>query len=195
MTLAGIDVSAAGQGAAFNWAPYRGEVSFAFTKISEGLNYADPSAARNIATMRAEGIVPGGYHFLHADEDGAAQAEFFLSHANGLLNAGCLVGLDAEDGGLRGMNSARMNQVAAAFVNQFRRHHLCWPVAYTEQSMAPALTSLANCPPWIANISGKKFTAIGPWKTIAFEQTGQRYVDTDVFYGDLAALKKLTIPR
>jgi hypothetical protein len=37
--------------------------------------------------------------------------------------------------------------------------------------------------------------SIGPWKQVSFEQTGQRGVDADVFYGDAAALAKLAIPK
>jgi lysozyme len=196
MTLNGIDVSASGQGAAFNWAPYKGKISFAFTKISEGLNYADPTAARNIAQMRAEAITPGGYHFLHAGESGAAQAEFFLSHANGLLNAGCLIALDVEDGGLDGRSPGYMDQVAAAFVNELRKHHDMWPVLYTEISLAGALVHEGSCPLWLANPSGMAVKSIGPWKGgPSFEQTSQRGVDCDVFYGDAAQLAKLTVPK
>lgn len=195
MTLNGIDTSAAGQGASFNWTPYRGKVQFAFTKISEGLTFADPDALRNIAQMRALGITPGGYHFLHAGLSGASQAEYFLQAAKRAgLGAGCLLAIDAEDGGLDGCTPAEMENAAAEFVGELRRHFPgFWPELYTEISLAPAFTSLGNCPLWLANPSGKTIKSIGPWKQVSFEQTGQRGVDTDEFYGDAAALAKLTV--
>jgi GH25 family lysozyme M1 (1,4-beta-N-acetylmuramidase) len=209
LILNGIDVSAAGQGTAFNWAPYRGKVSFAFTKISEALGYADPSAARNIAQMRADGITPGGYHFLHASLSGAAQAEYFLSRAAAAgLGKGCLLAIDAEDFGLDLTDAqrndptavaaamARMNEEAAAFRAQLQKHFPGFnPEAYTEISMAPSLTSLGSCPLWLANPDGVHTGPLGPWAAPSFEQTGQRGVDTDVFYGDVTQLAKLTVPH
>lgn len=194
MTLNGIDVSQAGQGV-FNWAPYKGKVGFAFTKVSEGLTFTDPDALRNIAQMRALGITPGGYHFLHASLSGASQAEYFLQAAKRAgLGAGCLLALDAEDGGLDGEDAAQMNLTASAFKGELQRHFPGYsPVAYTEISMAPSLTSLASCPLWLANPSGKTIKSIGAWKQVSFEQTGQRGVDTDVFYGTAAQLAALTV--
>lgn len=193
-TLNGIDVSQAGQGV-FNWTPYRGKVQFAFTKVSEGLNFSDPDALRNIAQMRALGITPGGYHFLHAGLSGAGQAEYFLQAAKRAgLGKGCLLALDAEDEGLDGEDAAQMNLTASAFKGELQRHFPGYsPVAYTEISMAPSLTSLGSCPLWLANPSGKTIKSIGAWKQVSFEQTGQRYVDTDGFYGTAAQLAALTV--
>ena len=198
MTIAGIDVSTAGQGTDFNWLPYRGRIGFAGIKITEGTGYADPSAARNIAGARSIGAVPIGYHFLHAGQDGARQAEWFLSHAKAVgLRPGHIIAIDAEDGGLNGQLPAHMNVVAAAFAAELRKHFgvAFNPVLYTELSMAPALTALGHCPLWLANPSRVHTGAIGPWTGVSFEQTGQRGVDTDVFYGSDAALAKLAIPR
>jgi GH25 family lysozyme M1 (1,4-beta-N-acetylmuramidase) len=195
-TLNGIDVSAAGQGASFNWNAYKGKLGFAGVKISESTGYADPDAGRNIAGARSVGAVPMGYHFLHAGQPGAQQAEFFLSHAKAAgLGKGCLIAIDAEDGGLDGQMPERMNLVGAAFVKELRVHFPgFWPLLYTEISMAPSLTSLGSCPLWLANPSGMVVKAIGPWKQVSFEQVAQRGVDCDVFYGDAAALAKLTVP-
>jgi GH25 family lysozyme M1 (1,4-beta-N-acetylmuramidase) len=44
-TLAGIDVSATGQGPDFNWAAWRGHIEFAFIKATEGLMSTDPGVA------------------------------------------------------------------------------------------------------------------------------------------------------
>jgi GH25 family lysozyme M1 (1,4-beta-N-acetylmuramidase) len=197
MTLNGIDVSAAGQGASFNWNPYKGKLGFAGVKISEGTGYADPDAGRNIAGARSIGAIPMGYHFLHAGQPGGAQAEFFLSHAKAAgLGKGCLIAIDAEDGGLDGLHASYMNTVAAEFANELRKHFsgAYNPLVYTEISMAPSLGSLGQCPLWLANPSGMTVKAVGPWKQVSMEQTGQRGVDTDVFYGTAADLAKLTVP-
>jgi GH25 family lysozyme M1 (1,4-beta-N-acetylmuramidase) len=197
MTLNGIDVSAAGQGASFNWNPYKGKLGFAGVKISEGTGYADPDAGRNIAGARSIGAVPMGYHFLHAGQPGAQQAEFFLSHAKAAgLGKGCLIAIDAEDGGLDGLGADQLDQAAAEFCAELKKHFgpRYWPELYTEISIAPHMTSMGNCPLWLANPSGMVVKSIGPWKQVSMEQTGQRGVDTDVFYGTAADLAKLTVP-
>lgn len=192
MTIAGIDVSAAGQGGNFSWAPYKGKIGFAGVKVSEGTGYADPYAARNIAGARSIGAVPMGYHFLHAGQTGSAQAEYFLSHAKASgLKPGDLIALDAEDLGVDGLPVAHLAIAAQEFTAQLQVHFRSfWPVLYTEISLTTAFR-LGDCPLWLANPSGAKIVKAGPWKQVSFEQTGQRGVDTDIFYGDAAALAKL----
>ena len=193
MTLNGIDVS--NVNGPFNFAPWKGKLDFAFAKVSEGTGFADGRAAANIAAARKLGLVVGGYHFLHAGSSGSAQAEAFLAHAHAAgLRPGDLVALDAEDLGLDGEDAAQMNLTASAFKGELQRHFPGYsPVAYTEISMAPSLTSLGSCPLWLANPSGAVIRTIGPWKQVSFEQVSQRGVDCDVFYGDAAALAKLTV--
>jgi lysozyme len=197
MTLAGIDVSAAGQGATFDWAAYQGKISFAGIKISEGLTFADPDAARNIAGARSIGATAMGYHFLHSAEGGAAQADAFMARCkNAALERGDLLAIDVEQGGIdAGTTAADLWTVAADFAQAVHAHFTCWTVLYTDISLASSAGSgVANCPLWLANPSGTAVTKIGPWTVISFEQTGQSGVDTDVFYGTAAQLAKLAIP-
>lgn len=195
MTLAGIDTS--NVNGTVDWPSYKGKIQFAGVKVSEGLTFADPDAKANIAGARSIGAAVIGYHFLHAGLSGSGQAEHFLScaHAAG-LRPGDLIALDAEDAGLDGESPAQMNLTASAFGAEAGRHFPGYhPVTYTEISMAPWLTSLSQCPLWLANPSGTPVTAIGPWTVVSFEQTGQRGVDTDVFYGDAAQLAALGFLR
>lgn len=196
MTINGIDVSTAGQGGNFNWAAYKGKIGFAGVKVTEGTGYADPNAGRNIAGARGIGVVPMGYHFLHAGQDGATQAEKFLSRAKAAgLKPGDLIAIDAEDGGLDGLPAAHLAVAAQEFTAELQVHFRAfWPVLYTEISLVSSFR-LGDCPLWLANPSGAKITSAGPWKQVSFEQVGQRGVDTDVFYGTAAQLAKLAIPR
>jgi len=193
MTIAGIDVSAAGQGADFNWAAWRGKIGFAAIKISEGTGYADPYAKRNIAGARSIGCAVIGYHFLHA-VDGAPQARWYLEcAAKAGMKPGDNHAVDCEDLGLLGQTAATMDLVAAGFAGELRKHYQPgWnPVCYTEISMARELAHMGSCPLWLANPSRMAVKSIGPWKQVSFEQVGQRGVDSDVFYGtseQLAAL-------
>ena len=195
--LPGIDVSAAGQGAAFPWESYRGRIAWAGIKISEDLDFIDPDAKRNIEGCRSIGAVPVGYHFLHANAAGGPQAEFFLAHAHAAgLAPGDLIAMDAEDGGLDGQPASQMNLAGAGFWAQLQRHFPGYnPLTYTEISMAPSLVSLGHCPLWLANPSGTRVVKIGPWAQVSFEQTSQQGVDQDVFYGSSADLAKLAIPK
>jgi GH25 family lysozyme M1 (1,4-beta-N-acetylmuramidase) len=198
MPLNGIDVSAAGQGPNFNWPAYRGKIAFAGVKISEGLNYADPDAARNIAGCRSLGIPAIGYHFVHAAEAGLAQCAWFLSRAAAAgMRPGDLLALDTEQEGLDGLSPAQLWTTAAGMAAAVHDHYNgMWPLVYTDISLAGvAPASIGNCPLWLANPDGVQLPAIGPWKVISLEQTGQRGVDTDVFYGDLGQLAKLAIPE
>jgi lysozyme len=194
MTLNGIDVS--NVNGPFNWTPWKGKIDFAWVKVSEGTGFADGRAAANIAAARKLGLVVGGYHFLHAGSSGSAQAEAFLSHAHTAgLKPGDLVALDAEDLGLDGEDAQQMNLTASAFKAELQRHFAGFsPFLYTEISMAPSLASMGACPLWLANPSGIVVRACGPWKQVSMEQTGQRGVDADVFYGTREQLLKLAIP-
>jgi lysozyme len=198
MTLNGIDVSASGQGDSFSFAPYRNKIAFAGVKVSEGVTYADPDAARNIAGARSLGIPVLAYHFLHAGLSGSGQAGHFLElAAKASLKPGTdIIVIDAEDGGLDGEDPSQMNAAAAAFHGELDRHFPNYhPLVYTEISMGPHLTSMGNCPLWLANPSGAVIKSIGPWNLVSFEQTGQRGVDTDVFYGSAADLAKLAFSK
>lgn len=193
MTLAGIDVSNY-QGAQFDWAPYRGKIAFAFIKATEGLSYRDPDYARNVAQAHADGITVGSYHFLHPAESGAAQAHCFLGYADPAPGELVMVDVETDDG----LGPAATSACALDFAATVHHATGAWPVAYTMQSFAEGgyVASLGGCPSFIANPSQVQLpNPIGPWHLVSFEQTGQRGVDTDVFYGDAAELAKLAIPH
>lgn len=194
MTLAGIDVSAIGQGTAFDWVPYKGKIAFAYAKATEGTGFADPAFTRNYAQMRAEGIVPGAYHFLRPALDAIEQARHFLAVAR--PQPGDLMMLDVEVAD--GRSVAEVAKCAHDFCMEVRRVTRAWPACYTDISMAEAgyLAACSACPGWIANPSGRVLPSpIGPWHVVSFEQTGMRGVDTDVFHGTPAQLAALTVPH
>lgn len=197
--LNGIDIS--NVNGPVNWAAWRGKIDFAWVKVTEGTFFADQQAAHNIAMARRTGLMVGGYHFLHNGDgvhDGAHQAEYFLSHAHAAgLRPGDLIAVDAEDEGLDGGTPEHMDLVAAGFNNRLRREHYgdgFNAFLYTELHLTTAFAHCGNMPLWLANPSGITVKACGPWKQVSMEQTGQRGVDTDVFYGDLGQLKKLAVP-
>lgn len=58
--------------------------SFAIIKATEGLTFVDPTYAAKVERAREWSKLTGAYHFLRSDDDGAAQARFFLSVAQPL---------------------------------------------------------------------------------------------------------------
>lgn len=195
-TLAGIDVSN-NNGAAFDWAAWKGKISFAGVKITEGLDFTDPDGARNMEGARGIGAVRIAYHFLHPSLSGAQQAAYFLGHAKAAgIGPGDLAMVDVEE--TDGRTVAEISACAGEFAAAVHAELGAWPVAYTEQSYAETgcTASLGSCPAFIANPSHVTLPSpIGPWRLVSFEQTGQRGTDTDVFYGDAAELARLAIPH
>lgn len=192
-TIPGIDVSGIGQGADFDWSAWRGRIDFAFAKATEGLTFKDATFPRNRSMMHALGIVAGAYHFLHPELNPIDQAEYFLTYAAPV--AGELIMVDVEING--GKSAAEVSTCVGAFAAKVRTETGAWPVAYTDPSLAEigALNGAAQCPGFIANPSHSVLpTPIGPWRLVSFEQTGQRGVDSDVFFGTVEELKRLTVP-
>lgn len=113
--LFGVDV-ASWQGKP-DWDKVRGAgIRFAFSKVTEGTGYTNPTWAHNRAGMLAlEGFVPGAYHFLRADSDAAAQARHFHRQAGDL--SAFAVALDVEPSDTSRPTAAQ----AKAWVEEYKR--------------------------------------------------------------------------
>ena len=194
--LNGIDVSATGQGASFDWPSWKGKIGFAGVKVSEGLSFTDPDGPRNVAGARSIGAVPMGYHFLRANLPGTSQARYFLDKADAAgIGPGCLLMADVETAD--GSTPEQVSNCAAAFAGEVHALTRAWPVAYTMQSFAEGgyVSALGVCPAFIANPSRVVLPVpVGPWRVVSFEQTSQRGTDLDVFYGTTGQLAALAIP-
>lgn len=197
MSLQGIDVSAVGQGNAFNWSAWKDRIAFAGIKATQGLSFEDPAFSENMKGATSIGAVRMPYHFLDPAEDGAEQAKHFLAYANPQPSE--LVMLDHEtyrDAGGVVLAPALVADRAAAFADYVRAALGAWPVLYTDQWMPENgyCAGLGQQPLFIANPSKVKLpNPIGPWRLVSFEQVGQKGIDTDVFYGTVAELQRLTV--
>lgn len=195
MTLNGIDVS--NVNGPVDWEAWRGKIGFAGVKVSEGLNFTDRNAEVNIRGARSIGAVPMAYHFLRANLPGISQARFFLARALAAgISHGDLLMIDVET--MDGMSAAQVSECAAAFAGEVHAQAGIWPVAYTDQSFAlgGCVAALGVCPAFIANPSRVVLPVpLGPWRLVSFEQTGQRGIDTDVFYGTAEQLAALALPH
>ncbi|MCR5120809.1 MAG: glycoside hydrolase [Ruminococcus sp.] len=77
----GVDVSSY-QGE-IDWTTLSQGLDFAYIKAAEGSKYADECFAYNREQARRTGLRVGAYHFFSFDSAGAAQAENFISQAEG----------------------------------------------------------------------------------------------------------------
>jgi hypothetical protein len=67
-----------------DWSGYQAEepdvtgLSFAFTKITEGLSYLNPRWIKQRDWAKSQGLVWGAYHYPHMANDPAKEADYFL---------------------------------------------------------------------------------------------------------------------
>jgi GH25 family lysozyme M1 (1,4-beta-N-acetylmuramidase) len=139
--LFGVDV-ASYQGSPDWKKVYGAGIRFAFSKVTEGTGYTNPTWTHNRAGMLAlgDGFLPGAYHFLRSDADPAAQARHFHRQAGDL--AGFAVALDVEPSGSSRPTAAQ----ARAWVAEYKRlsggHPVIgyYPRWYWEQTGRPDLS-------------------------------------------------------
>lgn len=91
-----------------------GSLAFGICKATEGTGWTDPTFTRNWRNL--DGMMRGAYHFLHPEEDGAAQARYFMSRVlpRGLA-AGDMLWCDSETmhAGVDDVTLAFLREVAA----------------------------------------------------------------------------------
>lgn len=63
-------------------------VRFAILKATEGIAFRDPRYCVNVERAIEAGIQVGAYHFVHLDEDGSSQAEFFMKMLDSAFGRG-----------------------------------------------------------------------------------------------------------
>ena len=79
--IRGIDVSR--YDPYIDWQTVRNQdIRFAIIKSTEGVGYFSERFNEQWAGAKSVGILRGSYHYLRADQDGAKQADWFLSHVD-----------------------------------------------------------------------------------------------------------------
>ena len=82
------------------------KVSFVWAKISQGVNYFDKSAQRNLEECRAHGIPIGGYHFPSPHIGGAndikSEVHDFLKYYGGTIPEGDMLPVLDLEAGVKG---------------------------------------------------------------------------------------------
>ena len=82
------------------------EVQFVWAKISQGQNYVDPAASKNLIGCRDNGIRVGGYHFpspqLGGSNDPKLEVQDFLKYYGGCIPTGDMLPVLDLEAGIKG---------------------------------------------------------------------------------------------
>ena len=201
-TLQGVDVSY-----------YQGNVdwtkvktsgrTFAFARVSDGLNYPDTKFAANWPAMKAAGVVRGTYQFFRPAQDPAAQAKLLVDKikaAGGLVPGDLPPVLDIESAD--GQTAAVVQAKAKTWLTAVKTALGVEPIVYTAAFMSPTIgTSLAPYKLWVANYTTTCPTMPDGWTFWSFWQNSDKgsvsgisgNVDTNFFNGTLPELQALTL--
>ena len=169
----GIDVSHH-QGE-IDWTKVKDDgIVFAFMKATQGLRFVDPRFKLNWAATEKAGIIRGAYHFLEADQDGAAQAKHFMKTVD--FTKGDLIPVvDVER---KGKDLAR---TLKAFLAELKGTLGVDAVIYVSPSfwnehLASAFESPLPNPLWVAEYGVTTPMAvekIGPWLIWQYTRSGK----------------------
>ncbi len=166
-------------------------------KATEGTNWQDPTYASRKQQALAAGLWWGAYHF-GVNEDGAAQAKYFLS----VVNPGPqdLLALDFEQNPSSQMTIAQAEQFVTEVYNSTGRY----PGFYSDALVGDLLggspnSILANCWFWRAQYGGSSPSVPPAWPSWTMWQYTESgsvpgvggNVDRDTFNGSLADLSRL----
>lgn len=201
-TLKGVDVSYY-QGTV-NWASVKaGGQSFAFARVSDGVNYPDTKFSTNWPAMKKAGLVRGVYQYFRPTQDVQAQVDLLVSklEAAGGLQPGDLPPvLDLETDG--GLAASTVVTRAKAWLAKVEAKFGVKPIVYTAAFMSSTIgTSFGAYPLWVANYGATCPLMPSGWTNWKIWQTSESgsvsgiggNVDTNLFNGNLAALQALTL--
>lgn len=174
--IKGVDVSR--HNGAIDWVKLRAaEIQFAFIRATFGLD-VDIMFRTNWEQC---GIERGAYHFLHADQDGFAQARCFIETLHG--NVGSLPPvLDVEEQSIHAQSPERVVDVAIDFARGVEEALSVRPLLYTNPNTAlllgESIARLHERMPrlWLADYRAT-ITIPWPWSTWDFLQHGTGNLD------------------
>lgn len=201
-TLQGVDVSYY-QGT-INWSSVKAAGrTFAFARVSDGVNYPDSKFATNWPAMKKAGIVRGVYQYFRPTQDVQAQVDLLfakLNAAGGLQPGDLPPVLDLETDG--GLASSVVVSRAKSWLAKVEAKIGVKPIVYTAAFMSNVIgTSFGAYPLWVANYGATCPLMPSGWTNWKIWQNADNgsvsgiggNVDTNVFNGNLTALQALTL--
>lgn len=196
-TVKGVDVSKYDPNV--NWASAKAaKITFAFARVSDGLNYPDATFLTNWDGMKQQGIVRGVYQYFRASQDPIKQADYMLAQ---LAKGGALpndlppvMDIETADGvGVSAVRAAMQKWLDYVELKTGRR-----PLVYTANFMSATIgTGFSKYPLWVANYGAQCPLMPDGWTTWKFWQyddkgtvpgVGTGNVDVDEFDGTLQDL-------
>ncbi len=178
---------------------YKNNTNFLIIKATEGNGYTDSKFARNQSECRRVGLPLGFYHFARPDLNNTpeAEADWFLKVV-GDLKEGELLALDYECANQKQSDvdwckkwldrvQEKTQVKALIYLNQSQIKSFNWQVVVD-----------AGYGLWLASYQPDGVGDAGEWPFMAMQQTSSSQqvpgivgnVDRDVFFGDVATLKK-----
>jgi len=185
-----------------DWAAAKASgIQFAFIRVSDGLQYPDPTFADKWPAAKAAGMLRGAYQYFRPAEDPIAQADLLLNATGPLMPGDLPPVLDLEVNG--GLTQAQVTAAVKQWIDHVTAAIGRPPIVYAGLYSWPDLTGGADfttSPLWIAQYTSAACPNIpGPWTKWLFWQdtasgsaagvTGSA-LDLDVFdgtYTDLVA--------
>ena len=166
-------------------------------KATEGTNWSDPTYADRKQQAQAAGLWWGAYHF-GTNNDGAAQAQYFLSKVNPGPND--LLALDFEENPQSQMTIAQAEQFVTEIFSQTGRYPGFYSDALAGNMLGGnANAILANCWFWRAQYGASSPSVPPTWSTwTMWQYTSSGQVsglsapcDRDTFNGSMDELSRL----
>ena len=166
-------------------------------KATQGTGWMDPTYDTRKQQALSAGLWWGAYHF-GTNEDGAAQAQYFLSKVN--PGPKDLLALDFEENPSSQMTIAQAEQFATEIFNKTGRYPGFYSDALAGNMLGGNVSSvLANCWFWRAEYSGSSPSVPPTWSNWTMWQytssgsvngiTGE--CDRDTFNGSMDGLSRL----
>lgn len=180
---------------------YAGGVRFVFIKATDGMDYLDPAFADNFRAAQEAGLLRGGYHFYETNDDGAAQAAWFIRHVD--LQPGDLPPVvDIER--IKAPVDGDLHTQFAAFLNALEAHYGQPAIIYTGPDFwnHAMRQHFPGHPLWVAQYGVSAPTVPDGWSSWTLWQYTETWqppgakapIDGNVFNGDAASLQLLRLP-
>jgi len=180
------------------------DISFAFIKATEGVDYEDRKFSKNLSEAKKAGIIVGAYHFCTPTniEDAVNEARHFIKVINkyGGFDALDLPPvIDIENN--QGLNKRQISKIVRSWVEKVEEETGVRPIIYSYFYFIRDYLddSLNDIPLWLAHYGKKLPSNCSGWKSWLFLQytnQGQvdginENVDLNEFNGDRTKLELL----
>lgn len=152
-----------------NWEEIKkANISFAYTKATQGVDYVDPKFHVNWENMKKVQMAKGAYHFYDSDHSGREQAYHFIKVV-GAKEAGDIPPvLDIEGGSIKGnVDELKLQQEVKIWLKIVEDHFKVKPIIYTNNEFANKYlkqSDLSTYHLWIAEYGVEKPRIPEAWK-------------------------------